>query len=484
MEQYRCTALHPESHQTQEYDFISICHDQDIDRRILHQADTLLKSGLKGLIIALAKTPEDRFDTVVLKHGNIAVHYMGLRRLVPDCPVYRGYKKRGGFIQSLRYLSLSRNAEKTNNIFRKICRRLVSRASWLIYRISLLILNRANWLIYRLSLLLYYRCRSITYPLPFDWIMFSTAAHYRAKLIFAHDLTALKAAVEIGKIWNVPIIYDSHEFYAEQKVFSRKQKEIMTQQEKEYIKQCAKVITVSDSIAKAMADKYDLAEIPETLLNVTYEYAIPTEVHALRALVDATLGEKIVLYQGGIVPNRNLMPLLRGFIKLDRQDLHLVFLGPSDPAFLASMKQQASHSADRLHIHFLEPVPQSELLNMTVSADFGVIPYPDVDLNTRYCSPNKLFEFIQAGLPILANERLIEVGKIITGSGFGMMGDFSTPDSIAQAIHAMAQRDLSPDRQAIQSKKYAFSWEHEQEKFMQLVTGAAKVLIGMEENVQ
>ena len=44
-------------------------------------------------------------------------------------------------------------------------------------------------------------------------------------------------------------------------------------------------------------------------------------------------------------------------------------------------------------------VPQAELLEWTAAADIGIIPYQPVDLNTRFCSPNKLFEYIAAGIP-------------------------------------------------------------------------------------
>ena len=55
-------------------------------------------------------------------------------------------------------------------------------------------------------------------------------------------------------------------------------------------------------------------------------------------------------------------------------------------------------------IHFLDPVSQDELLSWTAGADIGIVPYPPIDLNSRLCTPNKLFEFIVAEVPILAND--------------------------------------------------------------------------------
>ena len=61
----------------------------------------------------------------------------------------------------------------------------------------------------------------------------------------------------------------------------------------------------------------------------------------------------------------------------------------------------------------MKRVPQKELLDYTAGADFGIIPYPAIDLNTKYCTPNKMFEFVSAEIPIIANKDLITVANFL-----------------------------------------------------------------------
>ncbi|MFL5626078.1 MAG: glycosyltransferase, partial [Ktedonobacteraceae bacterium] len=91
--------------------------------------------------------------------------------------------------------------------------------------------------------------------------------------------------------------------------------------------------------------------------------------------------------------------------------------------------------ADRVKI--LPPVPYADLLNWTASADIGLIIYsPDYSLNVRMCLPNKLFEYLMAGLPILAS-RLEAVSEVIRTYDVGQIVSSLTPEDIGAAINAM-----------------------------------------------
>ncbi|MDF1646693.1 MAG: methyltransferase domain-containing protein [Legionellaceae bacterium] len=446
---------HPKCKRGSPLNFIAICHDQDIDRRILHQVDALLSAGKTGLIIALSKTREDQFDTLRLQSGKVYVHYVGLKRVTSSCPIYWQYQKRQATILGYRNDSLP---------------------AWLKYQLIIKplgykVCSYYNLKYYGLRLKMRYNCASIHYPLPFDLAFFNAANLYSAQLIFAHDLTALKAAVEVGAIWNTPVIYDSHELYSEQKVFSKTQKNIMDEEEIRYIKRCHRVMTVSDSFGRVMLEKNKLSKQPDTVLNVADRFdASGEEWSSLREKIAAKENEKIVLYQGGIIKNRNLMNLLLGFSRLARTDLHLVFLGPAEPHVLAQLKRAANASKVSDHIHFLEPVSQATLLNVTETADVGVIPYSPVDKNTQYCMPNKLFEYIQANLPILANQQLVEVSHIMSQlGGGGCSVKLTSARDFSDAIEMMLRRDLEVDRATLKKAAKTFNWDTEKHKFLKIV---------------
>jgi len=110
-------------------------------------------------------------------------------------------------------------------------------------------------------------------------------------------------------------------------------------------------------------------------------------------------------------------------------------------------------------VYFLPAVSQSELLQHSASADMGIIPYPHIDLNSYYCTPNKLFEFIQAGLPIIANDSP-ELRRFVQNEGFGLIHPMRSPGQIAQAIDIAFQKLPNIDwRQRLKDKRHAFAWD-------------------------
>lgn len=414
--------------------FLMICHDQEIDRRIVHQAQALMEAGWTGLIVCLSFDHEDEIKT----YEGVPLHRIGKKRLIPvPCEAYWRYQKRQHKIQAW---------GRTPRLLHKL-----------------------NLIQYKKDLKKTYRCRSIQYPLPFDLPFYKAGVCYPADLVIAHDLTALKAAHQLSRQWHVPLIYDSHELYSEQIVFSDYQKQIMDTTEREYAPDCAAVITVSPSIARAMGEKNSIPT-PHVILNVTDPHAnLPTTrsrlLHEMLAIPEE---HKIVLYQGGIIPWRNLDILVSGFKLLNPPETHLVLLGPSKPDFLKMLQKCAGKMIDR-KIHFLPPVAQQELLYYTTSADIGVIPYPPVDLNTRYCMPNKTFEYIQACLPILAND-LVEIGQFVEAlQGGGMVADLNSDEAMAEALKTMLRRDLEQDRQRLAMIKGRYTWQEEKKRYLEIV---------------
>ena len=413
--------------------FLMICHDQNIDRRIIQQATTLIENGWNGKIVCLSFDNEDHLE----EHEGIPVHSIGLAKIISDCPVYWRYQNR---------------------------QRLIS---W--WGRNFNVLSKINWLFYKIDLFLTYRSRAyVGYPLSFDAVFHETSKHYQSDIIIAHDLPALKTAAILSQKWNIPLVYDAHELYSEQKAFSSKQRNLLDDREKEYAKDCTRIITVSPSFAKVIAHKNNVP-LPEVILNVTQKNsAINQQDRLFNKLLNLPNEHKIILYQGGVSHNRNLEVLVRGFIQVKQDDVHLVFLGPTEPKLERLLKKISGNLLDK-NIHFIPPVSQAELLRYTTSADFGVIPYPPCDLNTKCCMPNKMFEYIQASLPILAND-LLEVGRIFNQiGGGGMITDLNTPTTVKQGIDVMLKRNLQEDRKKLSEAREQFSWSTEKVKYIKII---------------
>jgi glycosyltransferase involved in cell wall biosynthesis len=149
--------------------------------------------------------------------------------------------------------------------------------------------------------------------------------------------------------------------------------------------------------------------------------------------------------------------------------IHLVLMGYGDEAkqVLTDIAQTEGISH---RIHFKETVSHQDLLFWTASADAGIIPYPPVDLNNYYCSPGKLFEFIQAKLPIIAND-LPFLRQIVAEEEFGVVMPLTDADSFAQAIRVMFDQEAGGPRRFkknLLEKATKYSWQVEETKLLEL----------------
>jgi glycosyltransferase involved in cell wall biosynthesis len=237
---------------------------------------------------------------------------------------------------------------------------------------------------------------------PFEQFMISKALEFEADVYHVHDLPCLKAGYYAAKIKNVPLIYDAHELYYAQKVLPARLQKSYFLLEKKYIRYPNVVITVNPFIARLMAERYQINE-PQVILNCTEipnNFDPQTAKSKLRKKGKIPNDYKVVLYQGWISPERNLETLIKS-VKYFPEHTCLAIIGYGD--YEVTLRQIAEQEGLAEKIFFFGQIPSEEMLNYSAGADLGVIPYQPIDDNHLYCSPNKLFEYILAGVPIITD---------------------------------------------------------------------------------
>jgi len=424
--------------------FLMITHDQDIDRRIIQQAQALTAQGWCGTIVCLSHDATGRRG---LEEG-LDVDRISLSKIVPDCPIYQRYNARQQYIMQKLY-----NGPHNRLGGRwPVLGRLVS----LSYKAA----SRLNWGVYKLWLYAYYQNRKLFCPLPFNSCFYDSALAHDADVIFAHDLPALPAASRLARERGLPLVYDAHELYYEQKAFSTRQKKMMRRIEHELIVQCAARFTVNQSIAEEMGRRYG-CDAPNVLLNAVDAppgFDVTARPRPFHKHFGLDQDMRVLLFQGGLMGNRNLENLAASMAHVTAANAAMVFMGNGPlRARLEKIVQQQGQSK---RVFFKEAVPQNDVLNWTAGADIGIIPYPAVDLNTHFCTPNKLFEYVQAGLPILAND-LPELRRFVGGLGIGRNVPMARPQEIAKALdQALAEPAcLDGYRQALLQRRAELSWQ-------------------------
>lgn len=198
-----------------------------------------------------------------------------------------------------------------------------------------------------------------------------------------------------------------------------------------YLPQCDAVFTVSESIAERLAVLYDIPK-PPVLYNVP-DVRLVSPSNYLRKSLSLSSEMPIILHQGKMQMRRGCELLVNAMQEI--QDAALVFLG--DGAFEAALKKQVADLGLE-NVYFVPPVPPSELLSVTAGADFGVTLLEDSCLNHHFALPNKLFEYLSVGIPVLASD-LPEIAKVVQGYDVGMVVNPHNAADLVLALQTMTQ---------------------------------------------
>jgi glycosyltransferase involved in cell wall biosynthesis len=227
------------------------------------------------------------------------------------------------------------------------------------------------------------------------------------------------------------------------------------------------VITVSAPIAREIARRFG-GPTPVLVRNVPVYHAPVAASNDLRERLGLGSQTRVALYQGGLQANRSLDLLVRAAPYLTPGHVIVVMGNGEQEAALRALIAELGVGE---RVVLTPAVPYAELLRVTASADLGLIVYrPDYSLNVRYCLPNKLFEYMMAGVPTLSSS-LDAVAEILTTYDTGRVTTSLEPEAVAGAINALLADEGARRRMRENGWRAAreeFRWDVEQERLLRL----------------
>jgi len=290
-----------------------------------------------------------------------------------------------------------------------------------------------------------------------EWLMVAAWRCRRVDIVHCNDLNTLPLGVllKVASRGRVKIVYDAHEYETELNGVAGMEKRLAAWLERCLIKYADKVFTVSDSIANEYRRLYGIPK-PELVLNCP-PYQEVQKQDLFRKELGIRKEQTIFLYQGGLSRGRGIELLLEAFARLSGDRNVIVFMGYG-PLATEVQRHASSHST----IFFREAVSPGILLNYTASADYGVLFYENNCLNHDFCSPNKMFEYLMAGIPVLA-ANLFEMKRLIEKYGLGVVAKENTVDGFIEAVDASLAFDYLQIQQNVFAIRKLFNWEAQED---------------------
>lgn len=286
-------------------------------------------------------------------------------------------------------------------------------------------------------------------------------ANYSA--VHCHGAETLSIGAYLKQKHGLTLVYDPHHVYEDSNGKKRWERTASQRAETVWMDEVDHMIAINELIEAEFQHRYPnlsitvLRNIPQTLDQ------LPREKNYFHRRYDLKAEDQVILYQGGFTQNRGLEELIRALVHLpERHKLVLLGFGEWKERLEQLVKEKGL--TDRVFFH--PPLLPCKLLQVTSHADLGAVLYQSTCPKNRLVTPNKLFEYIQAGIPVISSDR---PGKAIV-VGTYQAGRLVDPHNVQEIADAIREILSDPDPWLIGTHKARkqLRWEKEQERLVEL----------------
>lgn len=292
----------------------------------------------------------------------------------------------------------------------------------------------------------------------FNFRLFWLLLFKKADMYWSNDLDTLLANYLASRIKGKEIIFDSHEYFTEVPELEHNAfaKSVWKKIEGWIVPKLKYCITVNHSIANLFKEKYN--KDFWVIRNVPLKNTI--QKNKTRKELGIPEDKFVVILQGsGINVDRGSEELVEAFSLLP-DHFHLLIVGNGD--VLPRLKKMSVELKIENKITFVNKQPYPMLVQYTMNADAGVTLDKDTNINYKFSLPNKIFDYIQCGIPVISSN-LTELKKIVEEYQVGILVEAITSQSIFGSIKKLADDKMLYNNLKHNTKRAAdiLNWDKE-----------------------
>jgi glycosyltransferase involved in cell wall biosynthesis len=295
--------------------------------------------------------------------------------------------------------------------------------------------------------------------------LFFVLLFQKKTLLYSNDLDTLLPNFLVSKISGAKIIYDSHELFTEapELIHRKRTQGIWLYIEKIIFPKLTHIITVNDSIAQTYKNLYQKDLL--VIRNIPTKYLPKTNLS--KEELNIPENSFLIIIQGsGLNVERGIEEAVLAMKQLENATLMLVGDGDVMPVVRELIREH--HLDDKVKLYGRRPY--EEMMQFTAHADLGLTLDKPLSKNYEYSLPNKVFDYMHAGTPILASN-LVEIEKVVLGYQIGHVIPEVSVDSIVRSIEEIKSNPekLAQQKSACIAAAEVENWENEQLKLKNLI---------------
>ena len=281
----------------------------------------------------------------------------------------------------------------------------------------------------------------------------------KPQVIHCNDLDTLLVGVLAKQYFGCRVVYDAHEFFPVSDPYGRWiDIKLFSLIERALIRQADAAVTVNPMLAELMASAYGVKvhSVPNA-----EPWVARRRFGNDQSIADLAGHRVKFLFQGRFSPDRGIDEVIQAWAKVDSGKAALFLRGPDN-----RWRQAAINLARRLgllgrSVYFLDAVTEDELVSAAAAAQVGIIPYKPAIINDRFACPNKLSQYLHAGLMILTND-LPYVKSVVMAAQAGLVYASEDPATLVNAVHRIVDDPAAMRRFQQNAWRYAretFNWQ-------------------------
>jgi glycosyltransferase involved in cell wall biosynthesis len=309
--------------------------------------------------------------------------------------------------------------------------------------------------------------------LDFDFAFGPVLDELAPDVIHAHDFHMVGIATNaVGRARlagrNARWVYDAHEFVHGLPRYGGRTKRVVAAYEdleRDYIREADRVITVSEPIADELHRRYRLRRRPDVVMNIPVIAAPEDGASAsLREAVGVAADVPLIVYSGGITPARGVVTIIDAMAELPGVQLAIVAIPATVTPYLQSLLDHAEQIGVSDRVHLAPPVESAQVVGYLATADAGVHPMLRDFEGHDMALPNKLFEYLHAGLPVVVSD-CRAMSDFVTRAGMGEVFASGDPSALAVAVRTvLGNRERYVGGQRRDAVLLEYTWDRQAQR--------------------
>jgi len=299
--------------------------------------------------------------------------------------------------------------------------------------------------------------RGFLFYATFNLKLFFFLLFIKTDILVANDLDTLLPNFLVSRLRRLPMVYDSHEYFTGVPELNGRPfvKGVWKLIEKSIFPHLNKIITVSDSLADQYEKEYGVRALVVRNCSKSSQHL---KGYSKKEMGISEKDFLLIIQGSGINADKGGEELIEA-VRIT-ENVSLLIVGSGD--ILEDLKKMVTTMDLGSRVRFVPKLNWEELMRYTRSADAGMCLEKDTNLNYRFSIPNKLCDYISAGIPVVAGN-LPEIKKIVEGYRCGIIMPDITSLNISQAVIEIRDNDILKD----ELKRNSFdaseelNWENE-----------------------